>query len=76
MSNGGIHRSLEKEDEKIKAMKNRPFLVRVAKKSVDAGELVSSCQAIRDALDTFHVSCSCFFELRFHCSLSRLGLLF
>ena len=46
--------------EKIKAMKNRPLLIRVANKSVDAGELVSSCQAIKDALDTFHVSCSCF----------------
>ena len=61
ISNGGIHRSLEKEDEKIKAMKKRPLLrllVRVANKSVDAGELISSCQAIKDALDTLHVSCS------------------
>ena len=62
ISNGGIHRSLEKEDEKIKAMQKRPLLVRVAKKSVDAGVLVSSCQAIKDALDTFHVGCSCFFQ--------------
>jgi hypothetical protein len=66
ISNGGIHRSLEKEDEKIKAMKKRPLLVRVANKSVDAGELISSCQAIKDALDTFHVSCSYFFKLRFY----------
>ena len=41
-------------------MQKQPLLVRVAMKSVDAGELVSSCQAIKDALDTFHVSCSCF----------------
>ena len=66
ISNGGIHRSLEKEDEKIKAMKKRPLLVRVANSSVDAGELISSCQAIDDALHTFYVSCSCFFKLRFH----------
>ena len=37
-------------------------LVRVANNNVDAGELVSSCQAIKDALDTFYVS-SCFFYL-------------
>ena len=66
ISNDGIYRSLEKEEEKIKAMQKQALLVRVAKKSVDAGELVSSCQAIKDALDTFYVSCSCFFQLRFH----------
>ena len=60
-TNGGIHRSLEKEDEKIKAMKERAFLVRLANNSVDAGELVSSCQVIKDALDTFYVS-SCSFS--------------
>ena len=54
--NGGIHRSLEKEDQKIKVMKERPLLVRLANNSVDAGELVSSCQVIKDALDTFYVS--------------------
>ena len=36
-------------------------LVRVANNNVDAGELVSSCQPIKDALDTFYVSCSFFF---------------
>ena len=59
--NGGILRSLEKEEEKIKAMKERARLVRLANKSVDAGELASSCQVIKDALDTFNVSYSCFF---------------
>ena len=54
------------ENEKIKAMKERAFLVRLANNSVDAGELVSSCQVIKDALDTFCVSCSCFFKLWFH----------
>jgi hypothetical protein len=43
ISNDGIYRSLEKEEEKIKAMQKRALLVRVAKKSVDAGELASSC---------------------------------
>ena len=66
ISNGGICRSLEIEDEKIKAMQKRPLLVRVAKKSIDAGELASSCQAIKDALDTFYVSSPCLFKLRFH----------
>ena len=66
ISNDDIYRSLEKEEEKIKAMQKQALLVRVAKKSVDAGELVSSCQAIKDALDTFYVSSSCFFKLRFH----------
>jgi hypothetical protein len=60
ISNGSIYRSLEKEAEKIKAMQQRA-LVRVANNSVDAGELVSTCQAIRDVLDTFYVSCSCFY---------------
>src|ERR1700734_3015170 len=61
ITNSGIHRSLEEEDEKIKAMQERALVVRVANNSVDAGELVSSCQAIKDALDTFYVSHSCFF---------------
>ena len=39
ISNGGIYRSLEKEDEKIKAMHKRAPVVRAANKSVDAGEL-------------------------------------
>ena len=47
-------------------MQKRPLLVRVAKKSVDAGELASSCQVIKDALDTFYVSSPCFIKLRFH----------
>ena len=66
ITNGGIYRSLEKVDEKIKAMHKRAPAVRAANKSVDAGELASSCQAIKDALDTFYVSCSCFFKPRFH----------
>jgi hypothetical protein len=68
ITNGDIHRSLEKEDEKIKAMKERALLVRLANNSVDAGELVSSCQVIKDALDTFYVSrsCSFFFKLQIH----------
>ena len=41
-------------------MHERALSVRVANKSVDAGELVSSCRVIKDALDTFYVSCSCF----------------
>jgi len=53
-----VHRSLEEEDKKIKAMQERRFIVRLANNSEDTGELVSSCQAIKDALDTFHVSCS------------------
>ena len=62
ITNGGIHSSLEKEAEKIKAMHERAFLVRLANNSVDAGELVSSCQVIKDALDTFYVSRSVFFN--------------
>lgn len=53
-----VRRSLEEEDEKIKAMHERGFFVRLAQNSDDAGELVSSCQAIKDALDTFYVSSS------------------
>ena len=60
VSNGGNYRSLEKENKKIKAMRERALVVRVANSSVDAGELVSSCQAIKDVLDTFDVSCSFF----------------
>ena len=66
INNSGNYRSLEREEEKIKAMHERAPAVRAANKSVDAGELVSSCQVIKDALDTFYVSCSCFFKLRFH----------
>ena len=64
IANGGIRRSLEKE-EKSKAMHERALVVRVANNSVDAGKLVSSCQAIKDALDTFYVSCSCFSNYSF-----------
>ena len=56
ITNGGIHRSLEKECEKIKAMNERTIFVYQANKSIDAGELASSCQVIKDALDTFYVS--------------------
>ena len=76
ISNGSIYRSLEIEDEKIKVMQQRALVVRVANNSVDAGELVSSCQAIKDALDTFYVSCSCFFLFLFYRPLSRLGSLY
>jgi hypothetical protein len=55
-TNGGIHRLLEKEAEKIQAMYERAFLVRLANNSVDAGELVSSYQTIKDAFYKFHVS--------------------
>ena len=58
MTNTDIHRSLEEEDKKIKAMQEQRFIVRLAHNSNDAEELVSSCQAIKDALDTFYVSCS------------------
>ena len=56
INNRGIYRSLEKDDEEIKSMQKRAL----ANNSVDAGELVSSCQAIKDALDTFYVSYACF----------------
>ena len=65
ISNGGICRSLEIEDEKIKAMQKRPLLVRLAKKGVDAEELASSCKEIKDALDTFYVSSSVFSNYSF-----------
>ena len=60
INNVGIYRSLEKEGEKIKAMHKQTFGVRVANKTVDAGELVTSCREIKDALDTFYVSYACF----------------
>ena len=53
-----VYRSLEEEDKKLKAMKERGFIVRLAHNNDDAEELVSSCQAIKDALDSFNVSCS------------------
>ena len=62
ITNGALHRSLEKEVEKIKVMKKRALLVRLANSSVDAGELASSCQVIKDALDTFNVSSCSFFS--------------
>ena len=61
INNRGIYRSLEKDDEEIKSMQKRAL----ANNSVDAAELVSSCQAIKDALDTFYVSCSCFSKYGF-----------
>ena len=59
ISNDAIYRSLEKGDKKIKAMQDQALVI-VAHNSVDVGEFVSSCQAMKDALDTFYVSCSCF----------------
>ncbi len=58
ITNTGVRRSLEEENKKIKAMHEQGFIVRLAHKSDDAGALVSSCRAIKDALDTFYVSCS------------------
>ena len=59
VSNHGIYRSLGKEYEKNKAMEKWALVVRVANNSVDAGKLIiSSCQAIKDVLNTFYVSCS------------------
>ena len=46
-------------------MQERGFLVRLAHNSDDAGELISSSQAIKDALDTFYVSCSRSFAVYF-----------
>ena len=74
ITNVGIYRSLAKEEEKIRSMHDRALGVRVANKTVDAGELVSSCREIKDALDTFYVSCSCFFKLRFHIDSLQVGL--
>ena len=51
-------RSLEEEDKKIKAMLKRGRLARGARNSIDAKELVSSCDTIKNALDSFLVSCS------------------
>ena len=56
INNCGIYRSLEKEDENIKSMQKWAL----ANSSIDVGELVSSCQAIKDVLDTFYVSYACF----------------
>ena len=55
ISNGSIYRSLEKEDEKIKDTQQRALVIRVANNSVDAGELVSSCQATKDALESRYI---------------------
>ena len=49
-------RSLEGEDEKIKAMLDRGRWVRGARNRIDAEELASSCDAIKDALLSFLVS--------------------
>ncbi|KAF8811567.1 WD40 repeat-like protein [Phlegmacium glaucopus] len=58
--------SLEEEDKKIKAMLERGFIVRLANNSDDAGELVSSCQAIKDSLDIFHVELTLLLERNTH----------
>ena len=58
VSNHGIYRSLGKEYEKNKAMQKQALVVRVANNSIDVEKLVSSCQAIKDSLNTFYVSCS------------------
>ena len=55
-------------------MQERALVVRVANNSVDAGELVSSCQAIKDALDTFYVNCSCFFQATALLTSFQVGL--
>ena len=64
ISDSRIYRSLE--DKKIKAMQERALIVRMANNSADADDLASSCQAIKDALDTFYVSCSWILKLRFY----------
>jgi len=46
---------LKKKIRRFRPCTNEDFL---AHNNDDAGELVSSCQAIKDALDTFYVSCS------------------
>ena len=66
ISNGAIFRLLEKGDKKIKAMQKQALLVRVANNSIDVGELVSSCQAIKDGLDKFYISSSFLFKLQLH----------
>ena len=53
-------------------MRERVLVVRLANNSVDARELVSSCQAIKDALDTFYVSCSILFLFKLTGSLTPL----
>ena len=55
-------------------MKERAVLVRLANNSVDAGELVSSCQAIKDALDTFYVSSGSFFQFSDSLTSLQVGL--
>ena len=64
ISNSRIYRSLE--DKKIKAMQERALIVRMANNSADADDLASSCQAIKDALDTFYVSCWWILKLWFY----------
>ncbi|KAG5652136.1 hypothetical protein H0H81_006173 [Sphagnurus paluster] len=61
-----LSKSLEEEDRKIKAMYKRGFIVRLAYNSDDAGELISSCQAIKDALDTFYVGLTLLVERNTH----------
>ena len=39
-------------------MQKQAIVVRVANNSIDVEKLVSSCQAIKDVLNTFYVSCS------------------
>ncbi|EDR02889.1 uncharacterized protein LACBIDRAFT_393541 [Laccaria bicolor S238N-H82] len=55
-------KSLEEEDKKIMAMIERGFLVRLARNSDHAGKLVSSCNAIKDALHLFLVGLTLLIE--------------
>lgn len=50
-------RSLKEENKKIKAMLKQGLGARMASNIAHAGELVSSSQAVKVALDTFLVSC-------------------
>ncbi|KAF8222234.1 hypothetical protein L208DRAFT_609194 [Tricholoma matsutake] len=50
-----LSKSLEEEDKKIKDMQKRGFVVRLAHNKADAGELISSCREIKDALERFYV---------------------
>ena len=54
-------RSLEEEDKKMKAMLEQGLGARLAHNSDHVEELISSGQAIQDALDMFLVSCSWYF---------------
>ncbi|KAF8811554.1 WD40 repeat-like protein [Phlegmacium glaucopus] len=67
-----LSQSLEEEDKKIKAMLERGFIVRLANSSDDAGELVSSCRAIKDSFDAFHVELTLLLERNTHVILKHV----